>query len=93
MGKAKDAEKTLAGIKEKVAKEIAAVIEAEGLTQREASIKMNDASSQVSLVVNGHLRGFSLERLLSMLASLGRTVTITTAKARTGKVVFARIPS
>jgi hypothetical protein len=37
---------------------------------------MRDAPSQISLVVTGKLRGFSTERLLRMLARLGRDIDI-----------------
>ncbi len=62
--------------KREVAKDIANILENRQLTQTEAAFLMKDAPSQVSLVVTGKLRGFSLERLLRMRAMLGGTQVI-----------------
>ena len=59
-----------------LAKEIASILEDQDLTQTEAAYIMRDAPSQISLVVTGKLRGFSTERLLRMLARLGRDIDI-----------------
>jgi predicted XRE-type DNA-binding protein len=71
-----------------LAKEIATILEDQSLTQTEAAYIMRDAPSQISLVVTGKLRGFSTERLLRMLARLGRDIDITirASKGKTGKV-------
>jgi predicted XRE-type DNA-binding protein len=71
-----------------LAKEIAGILRERQLTQTEAAFIMRDAPSQVSLVVTGKLRGFSTERLLRMLARLGRDIEIVVrpAKGRTGKI-------
>lgn len=78
--------------KEVLAKEIARILDDQNLTQTEAAYIMRDAPSQISLVVTGKLRGFSTERLLRMLARLGRDIDITIrpAKGRTGKVNVIR---
>ena len=70
------------------AKEIAAILDAEQLTQTEAAYIMRDAPSQISLVVTGKLRGFATDRLVRMLTRLGRDVEITIrpARGRKGKV-------
>ena len=75
-----------------LAKEIAGILQDQQLTQTEAAYLMKDAPSQVSLVVTGKLRGFSTERLLRMLARLGRDVEITVrkAKGRSGKISVVR---
>ena len=75
-----------------LAKEIASILEDQQLTQTEAAYIMRDAPSQISLVVTGKLRGFSTERLLRMLARLGRDVDIVirNAKGKTGKVSVVR---
>jgi predicted XRE-type DNA-binding protein len=75
-----------------LAKEIAAILRQRQLTQTEAAFIMRDAPSQVSLVVTGKLRGFSTERLLRMLARLGRDVEIVIrpARGRTGKITVAK---
>lgn len=75
-----------------LAKEIAGILEDQQLTQTEAAYIMRDAPSQISLVVTGKLRGFSTERLLRMLARLGRDIDIVIrpAKGKTGKVNVVR---
>ena len=71
-----------------LAKEIATILESQELTQTEAAYIMRDAPSQISLVVTGKLRGFSTERLLRMLARLGRDIDIVIrpSKGKAGKV-------
>ena len=62
------------------------------MTQTEAAYIMRDAPSQISLVVTGKLRGFSTERLLRMLARLGRDIDIVIrpSKGKSGKVTVIR---
>jgi predicted XRE-type DNA-binding protein len=62
------------------------------LTQTEAAYVMRDAPSQISLVVTSKLRGFSVERLVRMLARLGRDIDIVIrpARGRAGKVTVTR---
>src|SRR5690242_1041107 len=78
--------------KDVLAKEIARILDDKGLTQTEAAYVMRDAPSQISLVVTGKLRGFSTERLLRMLARLGRDIDIVIrpARGRNGKVSVTR---
>lgn len=78
--------------KDILAKEIARILEDQELTQTEAAYLMRDAPSQISLVVTGKLRGFSTERLLRMLARLGRDVEINIkpSKGKAGKVTVVR---
>ena len=75
-----------------LAKEIATILDDQQLTQTEAAYIMRDAPSQISLVVTGKLRGFSTERLLRMLARLGRDIDIVIrpAKGKSGKVNVIR---
>lgn len=74
------------------AKEIAAILDEEQLSQTEAAYIMRDAPSQISLVVTGKLRGFAVDRLVRMLTRLGRDVDITIrpARGRNGKVTVTR---
>jgi predicted XRE-type DNA-binding protein len=74
------------------AKEIAAILDDEQLTQTEAAYIMGDAPSQISLVVTGKLRGFAADRLVRMLTRLGRDVDITIrpARGRKGRVTVTR---
>ncbi len=78
--------------KDVLAKEIARILDDQGLTQTEAAYVMRDAPSQISLVVTGKLRGFSTERLLRMLARLGRDIDIVIrpSKSKSGKVSVVR---
>jgi predicted XRE-type DNA-binding protein len=71
-----------------LATEIARILDERGLTQIEAAYEIKDSPSQMSLIVNGKLRGFSSERLIGMLAGFGRDVDIVirNAKGSTGKV-------
>jgi predicted XRE-type DNA-binding protein len=76
-----------------LAKEIDRILQDRQLTQTEAAYIMRDAPSQVSLVVTGKLRGFSTERLLRMLARLGRDIDIVirpTAGGRRGSIRVIR---
>ena len=75
-----------------LAKEIAGILMHRQLTQTEAAYLMKDAPSQVSLVVTGKLRGFSTERLLRMLARLGRDIEIVIrpSSSKSGKIRVVR---
>jgi predicted XRE-type DNA-binding protein len=75
--------------KETLAKEISNILRDRKLTQIEAAYLAGDAPSQMSLVVSGKLRGFSIERLLRILARLGRDIDIVIKPApetRMGKI-------
>ena len=74
--------------KDKLAKEVARVVAQRELTQAEAATLIEDAPSQVSLMVTGKTKGFSSERLLRTLVRLGRDVEIVVrkSKGREGKV-------
>jgi predicted XRE-type DNA-binding protein len=70
--------------KDRLAKEVARILDDQGLTQTEASYRIRDSPSQVSLIVNGKTRGFSADRLLRILTTLGRDVDIAIGNARSG---------
>lgn len=74
--------------KDLLAREINRILEHKGLTQTEAARMVDDAPSQLSLIVNGRLKGFSPERLIRTLTRLGRDVEIRIARSKgsTGKV-------
>ena len=79
--------------KELLAKEIASILKEQKMTQIEAAYLAGDAPSQMSLVVSGKLRGFSVERLLRMLARLGRDIEIVIKPApstRLGRIKVQR---
>lgn len=62
--------------KQVIAQDIGRILDERSLTQTEAAYLMQDAPSQVSLVVSGHLHGFSIERLFRMRAMLGAKVRV-----------------
>lgn len=75
-----------------MAKAISDILDEQKLTQTEAGYIMRDAPSQISLVVTGKLRGFSSERLLRMLARLGRDIEIVAkpARGKQGRIRFTQ---
>lgn len=73
--------------KARLADEIKKVITEKGLTQTAAAAVAREAQSQMSLVMSGHLQGFSANRLIRILLRLGRDVEIIitrTSSARRG---------
>jgi len=79
--------------KETLAKFVADVLDRRGLSQTEAAELMDDAPSQVSLVVGGKVRGFSPERLIRMIAKLGHDVEIVIRKRSGGGQGKVRVVS
>lgn len=77
-------------LKRFIARRIAAILRERQITQTQAAYLMQDAPSQVSLVVTGKIHGFSLERLMVMLMGLGETVTVVirSAKRKTGRLTY-----
>ncbi len=63
-------------IKSQLAGAILDAIEAQGLSQRVAAERANVAQSDISNIVRGRVRGFSVARLLEVLAALGQAVDI-----------------
>lgn len=66
----------IADLKKKVAKDVGSILEMRSLTQTEAAYQTGEAPSQISLVVTGKLRGFSLERLLRLRGMLGAEINL-----------------
>lgn len=62
--------------KEPLAREIRRLVTEKGLSQVDAAVIVQDAASQLSLLLSGKLRGFSTERLVRTLVRLGREVEI-----------------
>ena len=62
--------------KEPLAREIRRLIVEKGLSQADAAIVVQDAASQLSLLLSGKLRGFSVDRLVRTLLRLGREVEV-----------------
>jgi len=62
--------------KARLADEIKKAITEKGMTQTAAATAAKEAQSQMSLVMSGHLQGFSANRLIRILLRLGRDVEI-----------------
>jgi predicted XRE-type DNA-binding protein len=62
--------------KEPLAREIRRLVTERGLSQADAAIVVQDAASQLSLLLSGKLRGFSVDRLVRTLLRLGREVEV-----------------
>jgi predicted XRE-type DNA-binding protein len=62
--------------KEPLAREIRRLISVKGLSQADAAVVVQDAASQLSLLLSGKLRGFSIDRLVRTLLRLGREVEV-----------------
>ena len=59
-----------------LAREIRRLVNEKGLSQTAAATVVQDAPSQLSLLLSGKLRGFSVDRLVRTLLRLGRNVEI-----------------
>lgn len=73
--------------REAVAKNIGSTLESRQMTQTEAMYETGEAASQFSRIVNGHLRGVSMDRLLRDRAGLGATITIVIQDGGPGAVM------
>ncbi len=60
---------------------IKAYIESEGITQREAAERFNVAQPRISEIYRGKIELFSADKLINMLARVGRHVEISINKA------------
>ncbi len=73
------------------------IIEEKELSQTSAGAVVNEAPSQISLLMSGHLAGFSTDRLVRMLLKLGRDVDVIVKRGprggRTGHVRVIEGPS
>jgi predicted XRE-type DNA-binding protein len=68
-------------------------IDAKKLTQVEAAKRMGLSQPDVSKLLRGHFRTFSIERIMKMLNKLGQDVTIgvTPAQRKTGETKVAEL--
>jgi predicted XRE-type DNA-binding protein len=81
----------MAPLKKQLAHEISRIIDSRNLTQTRAGAIAGEAPSQISLLMSGHLRGFSVERMLRTLLRLGQNVQLAltaTPGLRRGKVTL-----
>lgn len=73
-----------------LAREAQRRIEDLGLTRAQAAVLVNDAASQISRLMTGHVHEFSADRLVGMLVGLGSDVDVVirhpSGKRRKGKV-------
>ncbi len=68
------------------------IITEKELSQTSAGAIVNEAPSQLSLLMSGRLAGFSTDRLVRMLIKLGRDVEVTVKKTRTaGRTGHVRV--
>jgi predicted XRE-type DNA-binding protein len=85
--------------KEPLAREIRRLVTEKGLSQAAAAVVVQDAASQLSLLLSGKLRGFSIDRLVRTLLRLGREVEIVvrpssrSQRPRQAIVTVVRTPS
>jgi predicted XRE-type DNA-binding protein len=80
-------------LKAELVRRIAAMIEKEGLNQTEAARCLQIAQPDVSRMLRGHFRQFSVERLMRFLVALGQDVEIvvrsspaTSGRAKSGRL-------
>ena len=71
--------------KEPLAREIRRLISERGLSQADAAVIVHDAASQLSLLLSGKLRGFSIDRMVRTLLHLGREVELVVRPAAAGR--------
>jgi predicted XRE-type DNA-binding protein len=68
--------------KARLVRQIAEILEERQLTQTQAAEVFGVDQPKVSALLNRRFRGFSVYRLMSFIAALGRDVEIVTAKPR-----------
>jgi len=73
--------------KEELLSVIQGIVEKRDMSQVEVADETGEARSQVSLLLNGKLRGFSTDRLVRILLRLGRDIEIGIRPSRGGKKV------
>ena len=78
-------------IKAELARQISSAIMARGLTQVAAARLVGVDQPKVSALLSGRLGGFSIERLMKFLNSLGLEIEIRVKAVRAGRVAHTRI--
>jgi predicted XRE-type DNA-binding protein len=68
-------------VRSKLIAAIKAYIESEGITQGEAAKRFNVAQPRISEIYQGKIDLFSVDKLINMLARVGRHVEVTIHKA------------
>jgi predicted XRE-type DNA-binding protein len=77
--------------KELLARQIGRILRDRQMTQTEASYLIREQPSQLSLITNGRLRGFSLDRLVKYLARLGCDVEVRIAPRKGGRAGAGKV--
>jgi predicted XRE-type DNA-binding protein len=78
-------------LKAELARQIAARLEAEALTQTAAAERLGISQPDVSRLLGGNFRQFSVERLMRFLVALGQDIEIRVHPAQTSRSKGARI--
>jgi predicted XRE-type DNA-binding protein len=80
-------------LKAELVRQIAAMLDKEGLNQTEAARRLQIAQPDVSRMLRGHFRQFSVERLMRFLVALGQDIEIVVrpAPATTGRTRSGRL--
>lgn len=63
-------------LKSEIVRELHGILRSRKLTQTKAASIMGIAQPDLSKLLRGHLRGYSIERLMRMLTAMGRDVDI-----------------
>ena len=78
-------------LKAELVHQIAAALKDEGLTQKEAAQRLGVAQPDVSRMLGGHFRQFSVERLMRFLVALGHSVEIVVGPAAAARSRSAQL--
>lgn len=78
-------------LKADLVRQIAAVMKEQELTQTAAARRLGIAQPDVSKLLRGHFRQFSVERLMRFLVALGRDVEIVVRPASATKARNAQL--
>lgn len=77
--------------KAQLTSQICSLVRDAGLTQAEAAKKLGISQPNVSLLMRGIIRGFSIERLIRFLNILDRDVTLTLRQPKKGQQAGFRV--
>jgi predicted XRE-type DNA-binding protein len=78
-------------LKAELVHQIAAALKEEGLNQTEAARRLRIAQPDVSKMLHGHFRQFSVERLMRFLVALGQDVEIVVRPAAAARSRSAQL--
>jgi len=78
-------------IKAELVHQIAAILKDERLTQKDTAARLGIAQPDVSRMLAGHFRQFSVERLMRFLVALGQDVKIVVRPAAAARARAAQL--